>query len=321
MTAATATSPQLLRRASWLSFGVGVVLLGIKGTAWWLTGSSAVLSDAVESVVHVVAVGFVVYSLRLSQKPPDEDHPYGHAKISFFSAGFEGMLISLAAVAIIWQAIHQWIAGVEPVAVKAGLILTGVALLVNGWLGWYLVKLGDRAGSFIIKANGKHVLTDAWTSVGVMAGLALTALTGWVGFDPLCAILLAIYILKSGFRLIQESAGGLMDRADPGVQAALATRLNALSAELGLSWHQMRHRHLGDGHWVDLHLVFADETTVRDAHAMATEVEQAIREELGSSTIVTTHLEPEDDHERIHGHPPGQADVSGLIAEGEHPPD
>ncbi len=311
----------LLRRASWLSFWVGIGLLGIKAAAWWITRSSAILSDAVESVVHVIVVGFVIYSIRLSQKPPDEDHPYGHAKISFFSAGFEGMLISLAGLAIIWQAARQWTSGAEPMQLGFGLALITLALVVNGWLGWHLVRLGEREDSYIIRANGKHLLTDAWTSIGVLVGLALTWLTGWVAIDPICAILVAIHILVSGYRLVSESAGGLMDRADPQVQATLSRRLDELTAGLGISWHQMRHRHLGDGHWVDFHLVFADETTVREAHAMATEVEQAIRAELGPSTIVTTHLEPEEDHERIHGHPPGQADVGASAAEGEHPPD
>jgi cation diffusion facilitator family transporter len=314
------SSPQaILRRASWLSFWVGVLMLGIKSGAWWLTRSSAILSDAAESVVHVAAVAFVVYSLRLAQKPPDHDHPYGHAKISFFSAGFEGGLISIAGIFILWQAAGQWIGGVAPHHLGSGTALTALALLINGWLGWYLVRLGNKHDSLILVANGRHVLTDAWTSIGVLIGLSLTWLTGWMGFDPICAILVALNILWSGVRLMWQSAGGLMDRADPAVNTALAARLDRTTTARGITWHQMRHRHLGDGHWVDVHLVFDDDTTVRDAHAVATEIEREIREELGANTIVTTHLEPADDHERIHGHPPGEPLPPTSEEIGHHP--
>lgn len=311
----------ILRRASWLSFWVGVLMLGIKSAAWWLTRSSAILSDAAESVVHVAAVAFVVYSLRLAQKPPDHDHPYGHAKISFFSAGFEGGLISIAGLFILWQAIGQWISGAQPQHLGLGTALTGVALVINGALGWWLLRLGRRRGSLILVANGSHVLTDAWTSIGVLAGLLLTWLTDWMVFDPICAILVALNILWSGVRLMWHSASGLMDRADPEVNAALSERLDRATAALGISWHQMRHRHLGDGHWVDVHLVFDDDTTVRDAHVIATEIEREIRSELGAATIVTTHLEPAEDHARIHGHPPGAAAPPATASENGHHPD
>ncbi|MCB1233754.1 MAG: cation transporter [Verrucomicrobiae bacterium] len=308
-----------LRRATWWSFAVGLLMLGIKTGAWWVTQSSAILSDAAESVVHVAAVAFVVFSIHLAQKPPDSDHPYGHAKISFFSAGFEGGLISLAGVFIMVQAAKQWIAGALPHHLGPGTLLTAVAMAINAALGLYLIRFGKRCGSLILVANGQHVLTDAWTSIGVLAGLALTWATGWAGFDPLCAILVALNILWSGIRLMWRSAGGLMDRADPAIQEALTTRLDRATAARGITWHQMRHRHLGDGLWVDLHLVFDDRVTVRDAHEVATEIEREIRDELGPNTFVTTHLEPREDHERIHGHPPGAGDLAPPEAEVGHP--
>lgn len=310
---------RLLRRASWISFWTGVVMFAIKAGAWWATRSSAILGDAAESVVHVAAVGFVVYSLRLSQKPPDESHPYGHAKVAFFSAGFEGALICIAALFIIWSAIAQWIAGEGPQHLGGGMVLVALALAINGGLGWWLLATGRRHRSLILEANGRHVLTDAWTSIGVIGGLALTLATGWMGFDPLCAILVALNILWSGARLMWRSANGLMDRADPAVQAALVARLDRATSAKGVTWHQMRHRHLGEGHWVDFHLVFPDSTTVRDAHETATAIEDEIRDELGSATVVTSHLEPAEDHVRIHGHPPGEGP---LLAQGEgHRPD
>ncbi len=312
-------SQAILRRASWLSFWMGVLMLAIKAGAWWLTRSSAILGDAAESVVHVAAVGFVVYSLRLSQKPPDESHPYGHAKISFFSAGFEGGMISIAGLFILWQAIRQWISGDVPVHLGDGVLLTTLALILNSSLGWYLVRIGKRDGSLILEANGHHVLTDVWTSIGVLVGLGLTWATDWVGFDPICAIFVSVNILWSGGALMWRSANGLMDRADPVVQRDLVARLDGAALRHGVTWHQMRHRHLGDGHWVDFHLVFDDDTSVREAHAVASEIEREIREALGASTIVTTHLEPAEDHERIHGHAPGE--IPCLEVGGEHHPD
>ncbi|MCB1229063.1 MAG: cation transporter [Verrucomicrobiae bacterium] len=311
----------LLRRASWLSFWIGVLMLAIKVGAWWLTRSSAILSDAAESVVHVAAVAFVVYSLRLALKPPDDDHPYGHAKISFFSAGFEGGLISIAGVFILYQAIRQWVIGLEPQHLGPGVVLTTVALVINGLLGWHLLRLGRRSQSLILVANGKHVLTDAWTSIGVLVGLGLTWGTGWMGFDPICAILVGLNILWSGARLMWQSANGLMDRADPEIQEALVKRLDSATEKRGVTWHQMRHRHLGDGHWVDFHLVFDDNTTVRDAHAIASKIEAEIRDEIGAATTVTTHLEPAEDHERIHGHPPGEPLAAAETGNGKHHPD
>lgn len=302
----------ILRRATWLSFWVGVIMLALKGAAWWWTRSTAILSDAAESVVHIAAVAFVVYSLRLSQKPPDQDHPYGHAKISFFSAGFEGGLISIAGVFILFQAIRQWVGGLEPHDLRLGSVLVAIALFINGWLGWYLLRLGKQHGSLILEANGKHVLVDAWTSIGVLAGLLLAWITGWAWLDPVCAILVALHILRSGIALLWHSADGLMDRADPRIQSCLEEVLNRESAKAGISWHQLRQRNLGDGHWVDFHLVFEDDTTVRDAHAVASVIEQQVREHLGPATVVTSHLEPEEDHERIHGHAPGESEGSGA---------
>ena len=305
MTQGSRDNRKLLRRASWLSFWVGVTMLAIKSAAWWMTRSAAILSDAAESVVHLAAVAFVVYSLRLSQKPPAEAHPYGHAKISFFSAGLEGSLILIAGIGILAQAIYQWINGIVPHDMGWGSLLIAAAVVINGWLGWYLKRIGRKHQSLILESNGQHVLVDAWTSLGVLVGVILVWLTGWMWLDPLCAIFVALHILRGGFQLTWRSAEGLMDRADPKTQKLLVTCLDESVKDLEITWHQMRHRHLGDRHWVDFHLVFDDDTTVRDAHAMATDVESAVREMLGGDTVVTTHLEPKEDHVRIHGYAPG----------------
>src|SRR5690625_4491299 len=203
-----------LRRAINLSLGVGLLMLVIKFSAWLLTGSAAIFADAIETIVHVIAVAFAAYSLRLSLKPADENHPYGHAKVSFFSAGAEGMLIILAAIFIIQDAIRKWIAGVEIEHIGFGAALTGLTVILNGILGFYLVSIGRKKKSLILEANGKHILTDAWTSLGVIIGLILALLTGWLPWDPILAIAVALNIIITGFNLIRQSIRGLMDEAD-----------------------------------------------------------------------------------------------------------
>lgn len=290
-----------------LSLGVGILMLVIKFGAYFLTGSAAIFADAIETIVHVAAVGFASYSLRLSQKPADASHPYGHAKIGFFSAGAEGALIILAAIFILHDAISKWIAGLALENIGLGTGLTALTVLLNGGLGLYLVWVGKRKNSLILRANGKHVLTDAWTSVGVIVGLALTVLTGWLPWDPVFAILVAINILVTGFGLVRQSVRGLMDEAEPAIQERLVNILDRETGRHGITYHELRHRNLGDGHWVDFHLLFPDETPIKAAHAIATEIERAVRDSLHEQSIVTTHLEPQKDHQRLHNHPEEQA--------------
>lgn len=297
---------RLLRKAMNLSLGIGLMMLVIKFGAYFMTGSAAIFADAVETIVHVVAVGFASYSLRLSQKPADDTHLYGHAKISFFSAGAEGMLIVLAAIFIIQDAIRKWMAGLELENLGIGTALTAITILLNGALGVYLVWLGREKKSLILEANGKHVLTDAWTSIGVIVALVLTLITGWLPWDPILAIIVAINILITGFSLIRQSVRGLMDEADPALHARLVEILDTETARHGITYHELRHRNLGDGQWVDFHLLFQDETPVKQAHAIATEIERTIKRSLEKRSIVTTHLEPRKDHLRLHGHAPNE---------------
>lgn len=293
---------QDLRKAINLSLGIGFLMLVIKFGAYLLTGSAAIFADAVETIVHIVAVGFAAYSLRLSQKPADENHPYGHAKISFFSAGAEGMLIVVVAIFIIQDAIRQWISGVELHNLGFGTALIALTVLLNGTLGIHLISVGRKKGSLILKANGKHILTDAWTSIGVIAGLVLASTTGWLPWDPILAIAVAINILVTGFSLMRQSISGLMDEADPDVRNRLIEVLDQETKRHGITYHELRNRHMGDGHWVDFHLLFKDETPVKTAHAIATEIERKVKASLEEHSIVTTHLEPLKDHQRIHTH-------------------
>ena len=285
-----------------LSLGVGFMMLATKVFAYWITGSAAILSDAAESVVHVVAVSFAAYSLWLSSKPADRSHYYGHDKIAFFSAGFEGGMIVLAAFYIIYVSVQKWIAGLRIENLGAGTLLVLAAGLVNGALGGYLVWMGRKHHSLILVANGKHVLTDCWTSLGVIVGLSLALLTGWLHFDPIIAILVALNILWSGGKLMRQSVGGLMDEVDPETEARLRGLLNEMISDLGIEYHGLRHRNAGSTIWVEFHLLFPKGIPLESAHALATQIEERIEREFGMRAEVNTHLETLEDHHEVHTH-------------------
>ncbi len=283
-----------------LSFVVGFLMLGGKMYAYLITGSAAILSDAAESVVHVLAVGFASFSLWLSFKPADPSHPYGHDKISFFSAGFEGAMIVFAAFYIIYESIRKWLAGLQLENLDTGTLFVAGAALINAGLGAFLVWQGRRHNSLILVANGKHVLTDSWTSFGVIVGLVLVMWTDWLPFDPMLAILVALNILWSGGKLIRQSVGGLMDEGDPTTNDALLKLLEKETAARGLTFHEVRHRNSGSSLWMDFHLLFPNTTNIDDAHWKATEIEAAIKAAFPIPVTITTHLEPIEGHDRTH---------------------
>ena len=291
------------RFAMSLSLWVGMGMLLIKTIAYWLTDSSAILSDAAESVVHVAAVAFAAYSLRLTRRPPDQQHRFGYDKIGFISVGFEGAMILLAALFIIYESIQEWITGLHVQNLDVGLLLTALALGINSFLGFFLVKTGEKRKSIILEANGKHVLTDAWTSFGVIVGVALTWFTGWLPFDPICAILVASNILVSGINLLRRSVSGLLDSADPEVEKQIREILAEAKTELGINYHDVRHHSTGSGQRVEMHLLFDDDLSIADAHRIATEIEDRIQEKIQQPTRIITHLEPKRDHAKMHHHP------------------
>lgn len=284
-----------------LSLIFGLLMLVGKTAAYLLTDSAAIFSDAVESVVHIVAVGFAAFSLWLSTKPASRQFAYGYERISFFSAGFEGALIILAAVAILLTAIDKLLSGVEITNLGLGTGVIAAAGLVNAALGWYLVKRGRQNNSLILEANGKHVLTDSWTSFGIVGGLLLVLLTGWQILDPLFAIAVALQILWSGSRLVWRSVGGLMDYADPEIGRRLKQTLDELSQEFKVGYHGVRFRHTGYRLQIELHLLLPFETPLGEAHSIATRVEKFLQEALEEPTEVVTHLESLEDHGMVHG--------------------
>lgn len=280
------------KRMMSFSLAAAGVLLAAKITAAVFTGSSAIYSDAAESVVHFLAVCFAVWALRLAHKPADETHHFGHDKVSFLSAGFEGAMISAAALLIFYEAIRQMIMGVKIDNLGFGAAVTGAAAVINLVLGLSLLGLGKRSGSPLLRANGMHVLTDVWSSVAVLVALALYSYTGWVWWDPIAAILAALNILRVGYKLIRESLGGLLDESDPAMEKKLREMLDEEVAKRGLSYHNLRHRHSGRTHWIEFHLVFDDDLSVGEAHHAATEIEAMAAELLFPNGRVISHLEP-----------------------------
>ena len=285
-----------------LSLLFGVVMLLGKTAAFFMTHSVAIFSDAAESVIHVIAVGFASYSLGLSVRPASRHFLYGFERITFFSAGFEGALIVVAAIAILIQSIHAWATGLQLQRLGVGVLLILMAGILNAGLGYYLLRVGRRANSIILEADGKHVLTDSLTSFGVVAGLGLVLLTHWKPFDPLVAIAVAVNILWSGGRLVWRSAVGLLDYSDPEAGRRIRALLDTICAELNIQYHGVRFRTTGYRQIIEVHLLFPRMTAVCEAHNLATILEERLPNELGMPAEVVTHLEALEDHGEVHHH-------------------
>ena len=283
-----------------LSLIVGVLMLVGKVAAYAFTGSSAIFSDAAESVVHVVAVAFAVFSLWLSTRPAVPQFHYGYERITFFSAGFEGAMIVLAAGSIIFTTTQKWRHGLTLDNLGSGVALVLAAGMVNALLGWYLLRMGRRNHSLILEADGKHVLTDSWTSFGVVGGLGLVMITGWKPFDPLVAFAVAANILWSGGRLMWQSMKGLLDYSDPKIGHQIRDRLDIICEELGLEYHGVRFRTTGYRQIIEIHLLFPHTMAVGEAHRLATMLEERLTIDLEVPAEVTTHLESLEDHSEVH---------------------
>ncbi len=281
-----------------LTFGLGM-LIG-KTTVYFMTHSAAIFSDAAESVVHVIAVGFASFSLRLSTKSASPHFLYGYERITFFSAGFEGAMIVMAAIAILYESIRKWIGGLQLEHLGTGALLILVAGVLNAGLGYYLLRIGRRTNSLILEADGKHVLTDSWTSFGVVGGLGLVLLTGWKPFDPLIASAVAANILWSGGCLVWRSAIGLMDYSDPKAGRKIRDKLDAICSELTIQYHGVRFRTTGYRQIIEVHLLFPRVTSVSEAHRLATILEERLPSELGMPAEIITHLECLEDHAEVH---------------------
>jgi cation diffusion facilitator family transporter len=275
------------------SIAVGFAVLALKSAAYWLTGSVALLSDAIESVVNVATALAALYAVRLSAKPADAEHPYGHHKAEYFSAVLEGVLIVIAAVSILREAYLAFLNPRPLDAPWAGLLLNGIAGAVNAAWCWVLIRQGRRYRSPALVADGRHLLTDVVSSAGVLAGVALAALTGWSILDPALAAIVAVNVLWSGWGLMKESVGGLMDEAAPPETLARIREVISMNARGALEAHDVRTRHAGRRTFVDFHLVVAGDMSVSEAHDICDRIETALRNEIDDA-LITIHVEPEN---------------------------
>lgn len=278
-------------RAAIVSVAVAVILLVAKAFAAAVTGSAAILSDALESIVNVVAAGFGVVAIRVASRPPDDSHPYGHGKIEFFAAGFEGGMIGIAALLILVESGRRFFVGSNVEHLGFGIILSVAAAGVNLVLGLALVRIGRRVESPTLVADGRHVLTDVITTGAAVVGLGLVQVTGWTGFDPLAAVLAGLWILRSGWHLVREAVAGLMDEADPDDVARLAAALEELHEPRLLGYVGLRSRHQGRAHLIDLTIHVPEAMSVQEGHGVATRVERAL-EECFEEATATCHVEP-----------------------------
>jgi cation diffusion facilitator family transporter len=273
------------------SVAVGLAVFGLKLLAWWLTGSVALWSDAIESIVNVVSALAALYAVHLSAQPADREHPYGHHKAEYLAAVVEGALILAAAYAIVMAAWAAWRTPVPVVAPWSGLAVNLFAGAVNAGWCFVLLREGRRLRSPALVADGRHLMADVVSSLGVAAGLAAATLTGLPWLDPLLACLVALNILWSGLRLIRESVGGLMDEAaDPKVVSALRQAI-ADSGDGAIQAHDLMTRVAGSATFVEFHLVVPAEMSVGVSHGICDRIESAIRAEVPGARI-TIHVEP-----------------------------
>ncbi len=264
------------KRAAFISMGVGLLMFAAKISAYLLTGSSAIFSDAAESVVHIFATGMALFSIIFSNKPADQSHFYGHGNVEYFSAGIEGFLIILAAVVIIFESAKDLILGVELQKLDIGLFVITSAGIINLLLGLFLIRTGKQTGSLTLIADGKHVLTDSYTSIGVMIGISLVIFTGIKEIDPIFAIIVAANILVTGYKLIRQSIGGLMNETDQILLKKISDIIISIRKDYWIDLHQLRFWTSGERVFIDFHLIIPFYFTVKQSH----DEEDRIKSEL-----------------------------------------
>lgn len=298
------TGAHSLQRYAWLSVTAALVTMALKLIAWWWTDSVGLLSDAAEASVNLMAASFAVFALRVAARPADANHHHGHGKIDYFAGGFEGALILLAAIAIGALAIERALAPQPLHDIGFGLVFAALASLLNLAVGLLLIKVGKRERSLTLEADGHHLMTDVWTSVGVLVGVAAAAFTGWWWLDPAIAGLVALHILLTAFSLLRRAVAGLMDEAM--TTADHDKLVEVLNGRLPapLQWHALRHRQAGRLAFASVHVLVPDDWSIRRAHDLAEEIEAATRQVL-PDLYLDIHLEPLGD-------PRAQADDVGF---------
>jgi cation diffusion facilitator family transporter len=285
-----------LRRAERIAVGsiaIGCAVLAMKAFAWWITGSAALYSDALESIVNVAASVIALAALHFAAIPADANHPYGHDKVEFFAAVIEGALIVIAAVSIFSHAWETW-HNLRPIAQPAlGLALNALATLANGAWSAVLIRTARHIRSPALLADARHLLADVVTSIGILIGVGLVVLTGYLVLDPILAAMTGVYVLWSGMAMISASVGGLMDAAPEPAVVSRVRDLVGTSAEGAIEAHDLRMRHAGKLTFLEFHLVVPGTMTVADSHAICDHIEEALRAEM-QHLVITIHVEPEE---------------------------
>lgn len=283
-----------LTRFAWLSIAAAVGTMGLKAFAYQLTGSVGLLSDALESLVNLAGALMALAMLTAAARPPDEDHAYGHSKAEYFSSVLEGTLILVAAASIGAAAVDRLLDPKPLRQIGAGLAVSVAASFINLGVALVLLRAGRRERSIALTANARHLLTDVWTSVGVVVGVAAVALTGWQPLDPSIALLVAANIVWSGYRLVRTSVDGLMDKAFPPTEYAALRRVLDAHVESGIQYHALRTRESGARRFVSLHVLVPGDWTVHRGHTLLERIESDIRGVVPNVTVLT-HLESLDD--------------------------
>lgn len=290
----TSTYSARLTRFAWLSIAAALATMGLKASAWLLTGSVGFLSDAAESVVNLVAAIVALIVLHLAAQPPDKEHEYGHGKAEYFAAGVEGVLIVLAAGSIAWAAIDRLRDPQELESVGIGIAVSIAAATINLAVASILVKEGRRYRSITLEADGRHLATDVWTSVGVVVGVAAVSLTGWEPLDPIIALLVAANIVVAGAVLLRRSTGGLMDQAVSAEDRAEVDRVLERHRSEGVQFHALRTRQSGRRAFISLHVLVPGAWTVQRGHDLLEKVEEELSAAVPNASVFT-HLEPVED--------------------------
>ena len=288
-------APMGLERYAWLSVAAAIATIGLKTFAWRLTGSVGLLSDALESLVNLAAALLALSMLRLAATPPDDAHPYGFSKAEYLSAGIEGALIVLAAAGILFTAIPRLMAPQPLETPTLGLGLSVAATLINLVVARSLIKTGHQHHSITLEADGRHLMTDVWTSVGVIFGVGLVFVTGWLQLDPLVALAVAVHIVWTGIGLVRRSVSGLLDAAISLDDQNEVTKLFAeYSQRYGVAFHALRTRQAGARRFVSFHLLVPDAWSVAQAHRLSEQIEARMRSMVPNASIIT-HIEPISD--------------------------
>jgi cation diffusion facilitator family transporter len=295
-----ATQPQQaqarsdLTRFAWLSIAAALATITLKTAAYMLTGSVGLLSDAAESIVNLVGAIMALGMLIIAARPPDESHSYGHSKAEYFSSGVEGLLILIAAAAIIWSSAERLFNPRPLEQLGLGLVVSVVASVINFSVARVLTRAGKQANSITLEADAQHLMTDVWTSLGVIGGVGVVALTGWESLDAIVAILVAINIVWTGVHLLRRSVAGLMDAALPAADQQIIENVMGKYRGKQVDFHALRTRQAASRRFVTVHMLVPGAWTVHDAHQFAEEFESDIRAALGEA-VITTHVEPIED--------------------------